>query len=106
MTKTKLINVFSQLSFLEEEKRILNKQLASIKKEETSLKEILSLEIPADSAKNNIFHKVTTKPTVSYGKLYSAVLEELVPKTKLSLAEDLKTSFTSIIEVHSFKLEA
>ena len=105
MTKTKLINVFSQLSSLENEKRTLNKQLASIKKEETSLKEILSLEIPAGSAKNNIFHKVTTKPTVSYGKLYSAVLEKLVPKTKYAVAEELKDSFTSTTETHTFKLE-
>ena len=106
MTKQKLIATYGKFVTIEEEKKNLNKQLASLKKEEALLKEMLTLEIPAGSAKNNIFHKVTTKPTVSYGKLYSAVLEELVPKTKRSLAEDLKTSFTSITEIHSFKREA
>ena len=106
MTKTKLIDYYTRLSDLEAEKRDLNSKVKSLDAEAKSIKEILTLEIPANSSKNNVFHKVTEKPVISYAKLYSAVLDDLVPKTKYSQAETLKESFTSITESHTFKLEA
>lgn len=48
-------------------------------------------------------HYTTIKPSVSYGKLYVALVRELVPKTKRAKVEELRNQFTVFWTVHNVK---
>lgn len=105
MTKDdkKIIETFEALSALEAERRNLDKQSASLKKQEDTLKALLSTLIPENTEKAGVTHKVTTRSSISYGKLYDHILSTYIPKTKQPEVLSLKDTFSTQTITHTFK---
>lgn len=83
----------------------LEKQARDLKKLEDQYKAQLAASIEPEQTIAGVLHHVTTKPSISYAKLYSRILSDYVPKTKASEVEALKeTEYTSFSTQHTFKL--
>lgn len=105
MTKNQLIKTYQQLADLEASKRQVEKEADSLKAQILNLKSALALEIPPNTTAHGITHKVTTRSSVSYAKVYDTLLKTVIPKTKATEAEAIKASHTSTVETHTFKQE-
>jgi hypothetical protein len=105
MTKTdqKILDLFSKLTESTEKRLALEKEVSQHKELETAYKNELQALIPENETKGGIVHRVTTKPSISYAKFYEALQEQIIPKTKHAAAENLKATFTSFSETHTFK---
>jgi hypothetical protein len=95
-TEARVIAAFARL-------RELNAQAKDIDSEVSSLKEELKALVPANGELGGVRHVISSHSTVSYAKVYDALLETLIPKTKAQQAADIRASFTTISERHELK---
>ena len=70
--------------------------------EESYKGELISI-VPEGGVIAGVEHTTFEKPSVSYNKLFKAVIDEYVPKTRREAAEGLKEEYTTVRTVHSLK---
>lgn len=95
--------VWSEYNAVLKARQEKEKEVKALKEREEGLKGELCSLVPENDSFAGVEHKVWSKPSVQYSKVYDAVVKELVPKTKWEKAEELKESFTSVRVQHSVK---
>lgn len=91
----KVIEAWEKYSALVQERREMEKEVKALKVEEEAVKGLIVSIVPEGKEVGGVEHRVSEKVSVSYGKLFEAVVEEVVPKTKRGRAEELKEEYTS-----------
>jgi hypothetical protein len=68
-----------------------------------SLKASLQSLIPENASLGGVYHKVSSKPSISYGKYSDFLIQNSIPISKREDAASEKSKFTSFSFLHTFK---
>jgi len=85
------------------ERQEKEKEVKALKEMEEAIKGQLCAAVPAGTSVAGVLHTVSRKPSISYSKVYDAIVSELVPKTKAAEAEAIKEKYTTVRDQHTIK---
>lgn len=91
----KVVKAWEEYRDLLKKRKDAEQVVKELKEEEEVVKGLLVSLVPEGGEVAGVAHKIREKVSISYGKLFEAVIEEVVPKTKRGKAEELKEEYTS-----------